>query len=123
MKKQLLILSLACFLCAGSQLSFAQTKTAKQTTAITNADESVKKNAQKVINLLEREAKLDASQKNKIYDIYSAVDKKMKGIAAIEDASEREAKEAKMQMYINKKLQDVFTKAQYTLYTKKMTAF
>ncbi|MCK8480809.1 hypothetical protein [Psychroserpens algicola] len=122
MKKQLLILSFACFLFAGNKLSFAQSQMETQKHAIKNADDSVKKNAQKVINLLEREAKLDAAQKNKIYDIFVGVDKKMQGIDAIEDTSERKAKKEKMQAYIDQKLQQVLTKEQYALYTKKMAA-
>lgn len=106
---------------AGSQLSFAQSTIEQQKTTIKNADDSVKKNAQKVINALERGAKLDATQKNKVYDIFLAVDKKMKGIEAIEDASERKAKQTKLQDYVNQKLQQVLSKEQYELYMKKLS--
>lgn len=121
MKKQLLLLSFACFLFAGSQLSFAQSTIEQEKTALESADASVKKNAQKVINALERSTKLDATQKNKIYDIFVAVDKKMKGIDAIEDSAERKAKQSKMQDYINQKLQQVLTKEQYDMYIKKLS--
>lgn len=121
MKKQLLLLSFACFLFAGSQLSFAQSTIEEQKTAIESADASVKKNAQKVIDALERSTKLDAAQKNKIYDIFVAVDKKMKGVDAIEDSAERKAKQSKMQDYINQKLQQVLTKEQYEMYMKKLS--
>ncbi|WP_460219865.1 hypothetical protein [Psychroserpens sp. MEBiC05023] len=83
-------------------------------------ESSPKENAQKVINALEREAKLDASQKNKVLDIFVAVEKKMKGISAIENTEERSKKKAKMQEYINSKLKMVLTPDQYELYTKKM---
>ncbi|WP_298755151.1 hypothetical protein [uncultured Psychroserpens sp.] len=122
MKKQLLLLCFACFLFAGSQLSFAQTTTKKQNTAITNSDYSAEKSAQKVINLLEREAKLDATQKEKLHDVFTAVEKKMNGIASIEDATERQAKKKKMRAYIDKKLQQIFTPAQYDIYKKKTAA-
>lgn len=121
MKKLLSILCFACFMFAGSQLSFAQSTIEQQKTTIKNADDSVKKNAQKVINALERGAKLDATQKNKVYDIFLAVDKKMKGIEAIEDASERKAKQTKLQDYVNQKLQQVLSKEQYELYMKKLS--
>ncbi|MCD2260673.1 hypothetical protein [Psychroserpens luteolus] len=122
MKKQLLLLCFACFLFAGSQLSFAQTTTKKQNTVITNSDYSAEKSAQKVINLLEREAKLDATQKEKLHDVFTAVEKKMNGIASIEDATERQAKKKKMRAYIDKKLQQIFTPAQYDIYKKKTAA-
>ncbi|WP_298897441.1 hypothetical protein [uncultured Psychroserpens sp.] len=122
MKKQLLLLCFACFLFAGSQLSFAQTTTKKQNTAITNSDYSAEKSAQKVINLLEREAKLDATQKEKLHDVFTAVEKKMNGIASIEDATERQTKKKKMRAYIDKKLQQIFTPAQYDIYKKKTAA-
>lgn len=122
MKKLTLILSFACFLIAGSQLSFAQTIVSQSQTAISDADASVKKNAQKVINMLERDAKLEASQKEKIYDVFVAVNKKMKGIEAIEDASEKASKKAKMQTYIDQKMKQILTKDQYTIYSKKMAA-
>nr|WP_321235946.1 hypothetical protein [uncultured Psychroserpens sp.] len=122
MKKTLLLLSFACFLLVGNQLSFAQSQLEQEKTVVKSADDSAKKNALKVINLLEREAKLDAKQKTKVYDIFVGVNKKMKGIEAIEDATERKAKEAKIQNYINQKLQMVLTEKQYALYSKKMTA-
>ncbi len=124
MKKHLLIAAFAFFLIGGSQMSFAQTKLENQKVAIENADSSVKKNAQKVINLLEREAKLDADQKTKVYDIFVAVDKKLKAIDTIEDAAEKKQKQTKMQAYINQKLQQVLTQEQYKLYlTKTATAY
>lgn len=124
MKKHLLITAFAFFLVAGSQTAIAQTKLEKQKVAIENADSSVKKNAQKVINLLEREAKLDADQKTKVYDIFVAVDKKLRAIETIEDAGEKKQKQTKMQAYINQKLQQVLTQEQYKLYlTKTATAY
>ncbi|SDR65947.1 hypothetical protein SAMN04515667_0070 [Formosa sp. Hel1_31_208] len=119
MKKQLLLLSFACFLFAGSQFSFAQSKMEKQKVAIENADSSVKKNAEKVINLLKRHTKLDEKQKTKIYDIFVAVDKKMKAIETIENTEERQAKQSKMQVYINSKLQQVLSPEQYKVYIEK----
>lgn len=119
MKKHLLITAFAFFLITGSQMSFAQTTLENQKVAVENAGSSVKKNAQKVINLLEREAKLDADQKTKVYDIFVAVDKKLKAIDTIEDAEEKKQKQTKMQAYINQKLQQVLTQEQYKLYLSK----
>lgn len=119
MKKHLLISAFAFLLIGGSQMLYAQTKLENQKVAIENADSSVKKNAQKVINLLEREAKLDADQKTKVYDIFVAVDKKLKAIDLIEDAQEKKKKQTKMQAYINQKLQQVLTQEQYKLYLSK----
>ncbi|WP_298900192.1 hypothetical protein [uncultured Psychroserpens sp.] len=122
MKKQLLLLCFACFLFAGSQLSFAQTTIKKQNTAVSNADYSAEKSVQKLTNLLEREAKLDATQKEKLYDVFAAVEKKIKGIASIEDATERQAKKKKIRAYIDQKIKQVLTPAQYEIYKKKTAA-
>lgn len=100
-------------------MSFAQTQLETQNAAIENADASVKKNALKVINLLEREAKLDADQKTKVYDIFVAVDKKLRAIESIKDSEEQNQKKTKMQAYINQKLQQVLTQEQYKLYLSK----
>ena len=122
MKKQLLLLCFACFLFAGSQLSFAQAKVKSESTTVNNADSAAKKRALQVINLLERDAKLDATQREKVYDVFAAVSKKMKGIASIEDASERQNKKAKMRAYVDKKLQQILTPKQYGIYKKKTAA-
>ncbi|WP_299274000.1 hypothetical protein [uncultured Psychroserpens sp.] len=122
MKKQLLLLCFACFLFAGSQLSFAQTTIKKQNTAVSNADYSAEKSVQTLTNLLEREAKLDATQKEKLYDVFAAVEKKIKGIASIEDATERQAKKKKIRAYIDQKIKQVLTPAQYEIYKKKTAA-
>ncbi|MBR9913870.1 MAG: hypothetical protein GYB32_03430 [Algicola sp.] len=122
MKKQLLLLTFACFLFAGTQISFAQAKSKSQIESVNNDASSAKKNADKVIQMLERSAKLDAKQKAQVYDIYNAVDKKMQGIDAVKDPAERALKKEKMQNYINSKLKQVLSSEQYEIYMKKVSA-
>lgn len=124
MKKHLLILAAGLFLALGSQTTYAQTKLETKSAKAQQLESSAKKKAQNVINLLEREAKLDADQKTKVFDIFMAVDKKLNMIESIEDAEEKKLKQAKMQAYINQKLQQVMTQEQYKLYlTKTATAY
>lgn len=101
-------------------MSFAQTKVEQQKLSVKNTASSVKKNAEKVINMLERSTKLNATQKTRIYDIFVAVEKKMDGINSIKDPAEKKAKKGKLQTYINQKLQHVLTNEQYDLYLKKI---
>ena len=123
MKKSLLLLLFACFLFAGSQSTFAQSKLEQQKLTVKNADDSAKKEALKVINLLEREAKLDDTQKNNIYEIFVGVSKKKKNILGISDSAEQKAKLTKLQEYTNEQLQKTLTSEQFALYTKKMKAY
>ncbi|MFT4611334.1 MAG: hypothetical protein ACJA1H_000626 [Glaciecola sp.] len=117
--KKLLLLSVACFLFAGSQLSYAQTKADSQSLS-TNAivQNSAKEKTNEIVNMLARTNKLDAAQQKKIYNIFASVDKKMKGVEAIKDSNVRSAKKAKMQEYINEKLKKVLTDVQYKEYLK-----
>ncbi|MGC1472471.1 MAG: hypothetical protein WA775_07765 [Psychroserpens sp.] len=122
MKKQIVLLSFACLLFAGSQLSFAQSKM-KQESAVAKTTVSVaNQKALDVINLLERSNKLDAQQKSQVNDVFASVERKSKGIDAIEDVAERQAKRETLQAYVNKKLQAILTADQYSAYIKKMTA-
>ena len=119
MKKTLLLLTFACFLCAGNQLSFAQTTADQESLYAATAQSTPKENANKVINLLARSTKLNAEQKQKVLNVFESVDKKLKNIDALEDQSIKQAKQAKMQAYINQKLQQILTEEQYALYLKK----
>tara|TARA_B100000809_G_scaffold263675_1_gene317521 strand:+ start:4567 stop:4935 length:369 start_codon:yes stop_codon:yes gene_type:complete len=117
--KKLLLLSVACFLFAGSQLSYAQTKADSQSlSANTIVQNSAKEKTNGIVNMLARTNKLDAEQQKKIYEIFASVDKKMKGVEAIKDSNVKSAKKAKMQEYINGKLQKVLTDVQYKEYLK-----
>jgi enoyl-[acyl-carrier-protein] reductase (NADH) len=117
--KKLLLLSVACFLFAGIQMSYAQTTSDSQSLiANTTVQNSAKEKTNDIVNMFERTKKLDADQKEKIYDIFVSVDKKIKGVDAITDSSMKSAKKAKLQDYINKKLEKVLTEAQYKEYLK-----
>nr|WP_321229880.1 hypothetical protein [uncultured Psychroserpens sp.] len=121
--KKLLILSVACFLFAGSQLSFAQTKT--KTPVVSSSatiQNSPKEKTMQIVNMLERTNKLNEGQKKDVYQIYFSLERKMKGVDAIKDASEKNAKRAKMNDYINSKLKDVLNEEQYKIYLKNTVA-
>ena len=119
MKKHLLITAFAFFLFAGSQTTLAQTKLETNGATAQTMEVSAKKNAQNVINMLEREAKLDADQKTKVYDLFYGLEKKFQMIDVIEDPEEKKLKQTKMQAYVNQKLQQVLSQEQYKLYLKK----
>ena len=122
--KKILLLNIACFLFAGSQLSFAQNKANLQTATTSSVVQVTPKEKTNIIaNLLERTDKLDADQKQKVLDIYASVDKKMKGIDAIADDSQKIEKRAKMLTYINTKLKAVLTTSQYDTYLKNTAAY
>ena len=121
--KKLLLLSVACLLFAGSQLSFAQTKADSQTVSSnTTIQNFPKEKTNQIANMLERTNKLEADQKEKIYDIFASMEKKIKGIEAVKDASSKNAKRAKMNTYINSKLKNVLTEEQFKIYLKNTTA-
>lgn len=121
MKKQILLLGLFCFLFAGSQVTFAQSKQEKQTIAAKSTNGSVKENAEKVIAIFERSDKLKDNQKQKIYQIFEAVEEKKSNIAGITDEKEKTMKTAKLQNFINTKLKDVLSNDQYKTYLKAMS--
>ena len=122
--KKILLLNLVCLLFAGSQLSFAQNKANLQTATTSSVVQvTPKEKTNKIANLLERTDKLDADQKQKVLDIYASVDKKMKGIDAIADDSQKIEKRAKMLTYINTKLKAVLTTSQYDTYLKNTAAY
>lgn len=122
--KKILLLNLVCLLFAGSQLSFAQNKANLQTTTTSSVVQMTpKEKTNKIANLLERTDKLDADQKQKVFDIFVSVDKKMKGIDAIADDSQKIEKRAKMLTYINTKLKAVLTTSQYDTYLKNTAAY
>jgi hypothetical protein len=113
-----------CLLFAGSQLSFAQNKANLQTTTTSSVVQMTpKEKTNKIANLLERTDKLDADQKQKVFDIFASVDKKMKGIDAVADDSQKIEKRAKMLTYINTKLKAVLTTSQYDTYLKNTAAY
>ncbi|WP_040281169.1 hypothetical protein [Psychroserpens damuponensis] len=119
--KKIFILSVACFLFAGSQMAFAQTKAnSPVVTSNTTIQNSAKEKTNEVVNMLLRTDKLDETQQKKIYEIFSSVEKKMKGVESIKDSSARSAKKAKLQKYVNEKLKNVLTDSQYQLYLKNM---
>jgi hypothetical protein len=121
--KRLLLLSIACFIFAGSQLSFAQTKADSQTLSpSTTIISTPKEKTNQIANMLERTNKLEAGQKEKIYEIFASMEKKMKGIEAVKDASSKNAKRAKMNEYINGKLKNVLTEEQFNIYLKNTVA-
>ncbi|MDG5489958.1 hypothetical protein [Psychroserpens sp. SPM9] len=122
MKKSLLLLTFACFLFAGNQLSFAQKAVSKDNTTIKNTNDAAKNDALKVINLLKRETKVSSDQKNEIYEVFVVVNKKKSAIENITDAAEQKAKLTKLHEFTNEQLQKVLTSEQFALYTKKMTA-
>jgi len=122
--KKILLLNLVCLLFAGSQLSFAQNKANLQTTTTSSVVQMTpKEKTNKIANLLERTDKLDADQKQKVFDIFASVDKKMKGIDAVADDSQKIEKRAKMLTYINTKLKAVLTTSQYDTYLKNTAAY
>ena len=122
--KKILLLSLVCFVFAGSQISFAQNEANFQTATTSSvAQMTPKEKTNKIVNLLERTNKLDADQKQKVFDIFASVDKKMKGIDAIADDSQKIEKRAKMLTYINTKLKAVLTTSQYDTYLKNTAAY
>lgn len=122
--KKILLLNLVCFLFAGSQISFAQNKANLQTATTSSVVQMTPKDkTNKIVNLLERTNKLDADQKQKVFDIFDSVDKKMKGIDAIADDSQKIEKRAKMLTYINTKLKAVLTTSQYDTYLKNTVAY
>ncbi len=122
--KNILFLNLLCLFFIGSHISFAQNEANLQTTtARTVTQMTPKEKADKIANLLERTDKLDADQKQKVFDIFASVDKKMKGIDAIADDSQKIEKRAKMLSYINTKLKAVLTTSQYETYIKNTAAY
>jgi len=123
MKKILLLLTFVCFLFAGNQSVFAQSTIEKQKTVIKNADDSVKKEASKVIGMLERQAKVTNAQKNDIYEVFAVVAKKKKNIESIENKAQKKAKLTKLEAYLNERLSQVLTSEQFALYKKKMKAY
>jgi polyphosphate kinase len=121
--KKLILLSVACFLFAGSQLSFAQTKVDSQIQSSSSTiQNSPKEKTNQIANMLERTNKLDTNQKEKIYEIFTSMEKKMIGIEAVKDASSKNAKRAKMNAYINSKLKTVLTDEQFSIYLKNTSA-
>jgi hypothetical protein len=72
--------------------------------------------------MLERTNKLDDSQKKDIYQIFYSLERKSKGVDTIKDASEKNAKRAKLNDYINSKLKDVLNEEQYKIYLKNTVA-
>ncbi|MEH6535421.1 MAG: hypothetical protein V7719_03435 [Psychroserpens sp.] len=121
--KKLLLLSVACFLFAGNQLSFAQTKTDSQTVSSnTTIQNSPKEKTNQIVNMLARTNKLEADQKEKIYNIFSSMERKMNGIDSVKDPADKAIKKEKMQTYINLKLKQVLSIEQYDIYIKKTSA-
>nr|WP_321243658.1 hypothetical protein [uncultured Psychroserpens sp.] len=121
--KKFILLSVACFLFAGSQLSFAQTKADSQTVSSnTTIENSSKEKTNQIVNILARTNKLNADQIEKVYDIFVSMEKKIKGIESVKDASSKNAKRAKMNAYINSKLKNVLTEEQFKIYLKNTTA-
>ena len=121
--KKIILLSVACFLFAGSQLSFAQTKADSQTlSSNTTIENSSKEKTNQIVNILARTNKLNADQIEKVYDIFVSMEKKNKGIESVKDASSKNAKRAKMNAYINSKLKNVLTEEQFKIYLKNTTA-
>lgn len=115
--KKIVLLSVACLLFASSQISFAQTKASSQTiSSSATVQDFAKEKTNDVVNMFLRTDKLNAEQQNKIYDIFSSVEKKVKGVEAITDSSLKIEKQAKMQQYINDQLKTVLTDTQYTAY-------
>lgn len=123
MKKSILVFTFACFLCAGSQLAVAQNGAQEEKNIIKAENDYAKKEALKVINILKRETKVEATQINKIYEVFVAVNKKKRNIESISDAAEKKAKLTKLQTYTNEQLEQVMTSEQFALYTKKMRAY
>lgn len=121
MKKQILLWGLACFLFAGSQMTFAQSKQEKQTITADNASDSVKKDAQNLINLFERDDKLSDKQKERVYIVFAAAEEKLKNIESMTDEKDKKMKKAKLQNFINDKLSGVLTKAQFKKYLHSMS--
>lgn len=121
MKKQILLLGLFCFLFVGSQLTYAQTKQKDQSIAVQNTKDTVKKNAENVIAIFERGETLGDSQKNKVYQIFEAVQEKKKNIESVTDEKERKMKTDKLQNFINTKLKDVLSASQYKVYLQAMS--
>lgn len=121
MKKQILLLGLFCFLLAGSQMTFAQSKQENQSIAVQSTNASVKENAEKVIAIFERADKLKDNQKQKVYQVFEAVQEKKQNLIGIKDEKERRMKTAKLQNFINTKLKDVLTDAQYKVYLQAMS--
>nr|WP_321225266.1 hypothetical protein [uncultured Psychroserpens sp.] len=121
--KKLILLSVACFLFAGSQLSFAQTDAVLETTsAKTRVQTYPKKMTNQIVNMLERTNKLEAEQVKKVYSIFSSVERKVKGVEAIEDSTLKNEKRAKLQDYINGKLKNVLNAQQFEIYLKNTVA-
>ncbi|TXE17592.1 hypothetical protein ES692_08475 [Psychroserpens burtonensis] len=121
--KKILFLSVACLLFAGSQSSFAQTEANSQlASSSTIMQDFAQKKTNQVVNILARTNKLEADQQKKIYSIFASAEKKMNGIEAIEDASKKNAKRAKMQDYINSKLKTVLTEQQFKTYLENTIA-
>jgi hypothetical protein len=121
--KKFLLLSVACFLFAGSQLSFAQTKADSQIlSSSTTIQDFTKEKTNQIVNMLARTNKLEVDQQKKVYIIFASVEKKMNGIEAMEDASKKNAKRAKMQDYINSKLKTVLTEQQFKTYLQNTIA-
>lgn len=122
MKKNIL-LSVACLLLSGSQLSFAQTEVNSQIIpSSTTMQDVAQEKTNQIVNILARTNKLEADQQKKVYSIFASAEKKMSGIEAMEDASKKNAKRAKMQGYINSKLKTVLTEQQFKTYLENTIA-
>ncbi|MFT5847449.1 hypothetical protein [Psychroserpens sp.] len=121
--KKILLLSVACLLFAGSQLSFAQTELNSQLApSSTTMQDFAKEKTNQIVNILARTNKLEVGQQKKVYTLFASVEKKMNGIEAIEDASKKNAKRAKMQEYINSKLKNILTEQQFKTYLENTLA-
>jgi hypothetical protein len=121
--KKIIVLSLVCFLVASCPLAFAQTDANLQT-GITKSivDMSPKESTNKIDSLLQQSDKLNADQKQKVFDIFASIEKRMTTIDAIADDSKKIEKRAKMLTYINTNLKTVLTASQFDTYLKNTTA-
>lgn len=122
--KKIIVLSLVCFLVASCPLAFAQTD-ANLKTVITKSivDMSPKESTNKIDSLLQQSDKLNADQKQKVFDIFASIEKRMTAIDAIADDSKKIEKRAKMLTYINSNLKTVLTASQFDTYLKNTTAY
>ncbi|WP_047547985.1 hypothetical protein [Psychroserpens sp. Hel_I_66] len=120
MKKALLLLTFGCFLLLGNQSAIAQNTSGNMTLTANSSIKTPKEKTNDVVNMLARTNKLDATQKEKIYEIFSSADKKIKGIHAIEDSNKKITKMAKMQDYINEKIKTVLNDEQYSIYSSNL---
>ena len=122
--KKIIVLSLVCFLVASCPLAFAQTDANLQT-GITKSivDMSPKESTNKIDSLLQQSDKLNANQKQEVFDIFASIEKRMTTIDAIADDSKKIEKRAKMLTYINSNLKTVLTASQFDTYLKNTTAY